>query len=167
VPAAARSVPTLNPMVPGTVVGIPAEGEGLGKAYRGIVSDRIDEYGLPLVIRASERTGLVQEEAWLAFTEGHDAKVFSVVAGESPAETLRRARSFIGKPWRKQFATPGKFVAWARVNPAQAGSAAAVAVGVAAVAVIAGAFILLVDALTSDEEEPEDAATGRPGSTRE
>jgi len=133
---------------PGSIVGV-GTSETLTHAngtHYGIVSDRSDEYGLPLVIAPSHRTGLIQEESWLGFTDGRAASVFGAPPA-SRAMTLARARAFLGKRWTDVWPTCADFIVRIQA-PAPAlsqPSSLAPVVAVAAVAVVAGALMLFIN----------------------
>ncbi len=142
----------------GTLVGVNgAHGHASG-VHVGVVSGRLDEYGLPLVIAPSHRAGRVQEESWLTFTEGKEARVFGSSVARSVV--LARARARIGQP-AGDVASCDQFLATLRGDNGAGAALAGAAIGLAAVAVIAGALMLLVD--DTDERGPAPrrrAATG-------
>ena len=126
----------------GTLVGVAgAHGHATG-FHLGVVSGRLDEYGLPLVIAPSHRTGRVQEEAWLAFTEGKEARVFAANGGR--AAVLARAQARVGDD-AVGAESCNQFGAAVRGESGAGAALAGAAIGLAVVAVIAGALMLLVD----------------------
>lgn len=142
---------------PGTLVGVVGVGGHAQGVHCGVVSDRLDEYGLPLVIAPSHTTGRVQEQAWLAFTEGKEASVFPAV--DPKLLTLSRARAKIGQPVASVAACQ-QFAASLRGETSLAPVLVGAAIAAATVAVIAGAFMLLVN-------DTEDSATQRrPAASR-
>lgn len=101
----------------GAVVGYRLVVHGVSVFHVGIVTDRSDQRGLPHVISASKRTGLVREETWSEFTQGA-AVVRQNIGGRLPShEVLRRARSQIGEEWSLLWANCEHFVRWAHGLP--------------------------------------------------
>ena len=133
--------PETSRLEPGTVVAVSAS-HHRGPRHVGIVTDRVDEYGLPLVVHASHQRGRVVEEPWLGFTEGRQAQVLGT--DPSPAATLARARSRIRQATGPNTEDCEHFVAWARGDSSPQvtwGSVLAVAI----VMVVAGALLLALD----------------------
>jgi hypothetical protein len=114
---------------PGTAVYVPAQAAAgaVTVNHLGIISNRRDAQGLPLVVNASKRTGRVEEETWANFTQGHDATVASIEAQYPPLEIVRRARSKIGHRWDLFLANCEHFASWARNGVAESPQLAAAA----------------------------------------
>ena len=62
-----------------------------------LVTDRVCEYGEPMLISATKRNGTVKEEPWRIVTEGKDTYIVEAKLDGTLTEILARARSQIGK----------------------------------------------------------------------
>lgn len=100
------------PLEPGTVVSVGGPVDRVDDPMRryGIVADRPDEYGLPIVLTLSERMGLVLEESWVGFTRAHPARVHA--PGDAPrSEVYEAAKGLLYRPFRRAEVAPEGIVA--------------------------------------------------------
>lgn len=68
--------------------------------HEGIVSDRRDADGVPLVISCSRRAGAAREEPWGTFAPaGCAIAVIGYPSSLAPRTVLARARAGLGRPW--------------------------------------------------------------------
>ncbi len=105
-----------------------------------LVTDRICEEGLPMLISATKRNGTVREETWNTVTQGKQTYITKLSLNGTVEEVLAKARSRVDS-WKYSLAGSNceHFVNWARgvgmtSNQVQAGVAGgllgAIAVGV-------------------------------------
>jgi len=86
----------------GCVVAVPVETSVGVVSHKGILSDRVGEDGLPMVLHAAKFFGAIVESSMTEFmimargplmSEGYPGQL-------PPVLVLARARSMIGKPWK-------------------------------------------------------------------
>lgn len=71
-----------------------------GVWHEGIVSDRLDADGLPMVVHKSKRARVATEEPWRRFApRGARVVLVGYPSILPPALVLERARARIGEPW--------------------------------------------------------------------
>lgn len=137
----------------GQVVSVMASsGLGFDVDHVGIVSDRRDRFGLPLVISANRRTGKVTEDIWPDFSAGRDVVLlnWAPAPGRSPAEVIRRARARLGQPWDLVNHNCEHFVKDVLGHGASSPQLQAGVAGLLTVGALAGLFYLIFRGL--DEE---------------
>ncbi len=88
------------PLEPGTVVSVggPVDRQDDPMRRYGIIADRPDEYGLPIVLTLSERMGLVLEESWRGFTRAHPARVHAP-GDATRSEVYEAAKGLLYRPF--------------------------------------------------------------------
>ena len=142
-------------LAPATTVGYSVRVAGVDVFHVGIVTERTDHRGLPYVISASKRSGMVLEEPWEDFHQGASVRLVDLRGDLDAQEVIGRARERVGHVWSLFFANCEHFVRWAHGIPEESPQlqrgVAAVATGV----VVTGSLVLLVGAIVDALATPK------------
>lgn len=130
---------THSSLLPGTIISVALKNHD--DFHYGIVADKMDEYNLPQVIAFSHDLGRIQTHSWLGFTNGQQVNVYN--SDSDANQVLEKARSKLNQEWSKGPHECKEFVKWANNGTKFLDTV----VSVAAIAVIAGVFLLLIDAV--------------------
>lgn len=90
-----RGADRLGALRPGDVVGVAI----LGVTHEGLVSDRLDGEGRPMIIHSSRRRGCVAEEPFSAVVGGLPHWRVGYYGKKCRACVVEAARARIGEPW--------------------------------------------------------------------
>jgi hypothetical protein len=144
-------------LTPGTVISIERPQGKTSQRHFGIVSSRVDQYNLPLIISASPQSGRIIEEVWPQFTNGQPATIHEFMGGGDPQQAVAFAQSQVGKEWRTFLNSPAMFPEWAYLRTATPPNTMLpmAVLGVALLTVIAGIFILAIKQTEEAEKTPD------------
>lgn len=106
-----------------------------------IVTDKLCELGLPMLISATKRNHTVKEEPWNVVTQGRDTYVVEMDFSKPVSDVLRDARSRI-EAWPYSVTTGNceHFVKWAANLEIKSTQVVAAAAGAIAGVVLVGIF---------------------------
>ena len=98
----------------GQVLGVsaPVAGGLVHVTHVGLVADRGDQAGLPLVYNASKRTGRVTLDRWEEFCQGEPARLLDVRGDLETKVVISRAHSRLGEEWSLVWSNCEHYVRW-------------------------------------------------------